>query len=55
VELSAGEPFYAGFFGRELKQDQQLAPFGQDYLKISRAFGSQLQHYYDRYAEWLNP
>ena len=55
VELSAGEPFYAGFFARELKQYQQLAPFGEDYLKITRAFGSQLQHYYDRYAEWLNP
>ncbi|MCF7949733.1 MAG: hypothetical protein K9M94_14180 [Spirochaetia bacterium] len=55
VELSAGEPFYAGFFARELKQYQQLAPFGEDYLKISRAFGGQLQHYYDRYAEWLSP
>ena len=55
VELSAGEPFYAGFFARELKQYQQLAPFGEDYLKISRAFGGQLQQYYDRYAEWLTP
>lgn len=55
VELSAGEPFYSGFFARELKQYQQLAPFGEDYLKIARAFGGQLQHYYDRYAEWLSP
>jgi DNA-binding XRE family transcriptional regulator len=55
VELSAGEPFYSGFIARELRQYQQLAPFGEDHLKITRAFGSQLQHYYDRYAEWLSP
>ena len=53
VELSAGEPFHAGFFDRELKAYKQLAPFGEDNLKISRAFGNQLQRYYDRYAEWI--
>ncbi len=54
VELSAGEPYHAGFFDRELKAYQQLAPFGEDNLKISRAFGNQVQRYYDRYAEWIS-
>ncbi len=54
VELSAGEPYHAGFFDRELKAYKQLAPFGEDNLKISRAFGNQLQRYYDRYAEWIS-
>lgn len=53
VELSAGEPYHAGFFDRELKAYQQLAPFGEDNLKISRAFGNQVQRYYDRYAVWI--
>lgn len=53
VELSASEPYHAGFFDRELKAYKQLAPFGEDNLKISRAFGNQVQRYYDRYAEWI--
>ena len=53
VELSAGEPYYAGFFDRELKNYKQIAPFDDDYLKISRAFGTQVLRYYERYAEWI--
>lgn len=53
VELSAGEPYYGGFFDRELKSYKQIAPFGDDYLKISRAFGTQVLRYYERYAEWI--
>lgn len=53
VELAAGEPFYEGFFKRELEQYNHLAPFGDDSLKISRAFGDQISRYYDRYAEWI--
>ena len=55
VELSAGEPYYIGFFSRELEQYKKLAPFGDDNLKISRAFAEQTSRYYDRYAEWVRP
>lgn len=53
VELASSEPYYEGFFKKELESYRHLAPFGEDYLKISKAFGEQISRYYDRYAEWI--
>jgi len=53
VDLAAGEPYYTGSFTKELELYKRLAPFGEDNLKISRAFSDQLSRYFERYAEWI--
>lgn len=55
IELAAGEPYYIGLFSRELEMYKKLAPFGDDNVKISKAFGEQAGRYFDRYAEWVRP
>lgn len=55
IDLSAGGPALMNLFTRELEEYKKLAPFGDDNVSISKAFGEQTSRYFERYAEWVQP
>ena len=54
VELGATESYHEESFKKELELYSRLAPFGEESLKISRAYRDQISQYYQRYADWLS-